>query len=41
MGLIDRSYMRPDFTGRRRVGLLGRLRFAIWLLIRRLRSLWR
>ena len=41
MGLIDRSYMRQDFRGRSRVGLLNRLRFALWLLVKRLRSLWR
>lgn len=41
MGLIDRSYMRHDFTGRPRVGRIGRFRFALWLLVKRLRSLWR
>jgi hypothetical protein len=41
MGLMDRSYMRPDFSGRPRAGLLNRLRFALWLLVKRLRSLWR
>ena len=41
MGLIDRPYMRQDFAGRPRVGLSGRLRFALWLLVKSLRSLWR
>ena len=41
MGLIDRPYMQKNFTGRPRAGRFGRLRFALWLLVKRLRSLWR
>ena len=41
MGLIDRPYMQKNFGGRPRAGLFVRLRFALWLLVKRLRNLWR
>jgi hypothetical protein len=41
MGLIDRNYMRTDYSGRPRAGWFSRLRFTWWLVWKRIRNLLR